>query len=369
MSCIGNYFSAKDRESLISALRSIMVEVVSPPSLEVEAWAGETNVTAQMQVEVLDTTGKPVKTTPEGPAGQVLKFTLAEGVYTVKGILTVEGETLSASQPNVALNKGETTRVRLDFTGLPGKIVLTAKMGDRAVPASSLKAWVHSEEKGRKDFVVQQDRAAVAVAPGKYSVQCTYTGDPQQNRTVENVEVKAGETKEVTVAFDLPGKLRLKVVVDNKPSNEAKVSVHQNQKLYRTLEPLPGERGTFECGVLEGTYDIQVAPTVAGFTEQWVRDVKVKAGQTVEKQVAFNPSEIRVKVTAEGKPYYVTGMRLMLFEHDPGKRDAEVESEKEEEDVFHSTDRWLSKIREIEEYAREIIARLETMFFRSGDTN
>ncbi|MDI7246655.1 MAG: VWA domain-containing protein [Bacillota bacterium] len=326
--CIGNYYSAKDRAGLSAALKSIVVEVVSPPLLEVEAWAGETNVTARTNIEVLDADGKPVKATPQGPAGQVLKLALpAEGVYAVKGTLTVEGETLSASQPNVTLKKGETTKVRLDFAGLPGKIVLVARMGDRVVPASSLKASAYSEEKGRKDFGVQGDRMAVAVAPGKYSVQCTYTGDPQQNRTVENVEVKAGETKEVAVTFDQPGKLRLKVLVDNKPSNEARVSVHQNQKLYRTLSPLPGERGVFECGVLEGAYDIQVTPSVAGFTEQWVRDVKVKAGQTVEKQVAFNPSKIRVKVTAEGKPFFVEDMRLMLYEHDPEKRDSQVGSE------------------------------------------
>ncbi len=52
MRCIGNYFSAKDKESLVAALKSIMVEVVSSPSLEIEAWAAGVNVTARTDTKV-----------------------------------------------------------------------------------------------------------------------------------------------------------------------------------------------------------------------------------------------------------------------------------------------------------------------------
>ena len=42
-----HYFSAKDRDTLNQALKSIMVQVVAAPSLEVEVWADGANVTAR----------------------------------------------------------------------------------------------------------------------------------------------------------------------------------------------------------------------------------------------------------------------------------------------------------------------------------
>ncbi|NMB13175.1 MAG: VWA domain-containing protein, partial [Firmicutes bacterium] len=83
VSCIGTYYSAKDRKSLSEALGSIMRKVVQPSTLEIEAWAGGQNVTSQTVFEITDALGDTVGSGLR-PKGDSLTRSLAEGVYTVK---------------------------------------------------------------------------------------------------------------------------------------------------------------------------------------------------------------------------------------------------------------------------------------------
>ena len=61
--CIGEYYSASDTASLRQALSTIMARAVAPAHIEVQAWAGAVNVTAQAQIEIVKSTGEVVQST------------------------------------------------------------------------------------------------------------------------------------------------------------------------------------------------------------------------------------------------------------------------------------------------------------------
>jgi hypothetical protein len=158
-----------------------MVEVVAAPSLEVEAWADGKNVTAQTDIQVLDSSGKPVAAEVKAKAGEVLKLSAAEGVYTVTGKFMVDNEPMEASQANVTLKGGQTTRVCLDFGELSGKIVLYAEEGGKAIPPSALAARVFRDGKDRGQLLADGDRLSIKVSPGIYDLRCDYSSVPKQS--------------------------------------------------------------------------------------------------------------------------------------------------------------------------------------------
>ena len=313
--CIGNYFSAKDKASLSNALKSIMVEVVAAPSLEVEAWADGKNVTAQTDIQVLNSSGKPVAVEVKAKAEEVLRLSAAEGVYTVIGKFIVDNEPMEVSQANVTLKGGQTTRVRLDFGDMTGKIVLYAEAGGKAIPPSALAARVFRDGKDRGQLASDGDRLSIKVSAGIYDLRCDYSSVPKQSLGVEGIEVKRGEVKKVELTFQRPGRIRVKTIVDGKPSDQVDVKLHQNGKLVGDCEKVQGERGVFEVGVLEGSYDILATPKIAGFSPQWLNGVAVKGGETVNKEIVISSTKIRVKLVMDGKPYHLSdaGTRVMVY--------------------------------------------------------
>lgn len=332
--CIGNYFSAKDKASLSDALKSIMVEVVAAPSLEVEAWADGKNVTAQTDIQVLDSSGKPVAVEVKAKAGEVLRLSAAEGVYTVTGKFIVDNEPMEVSQANVNLKGGQTTRVRLDFGDMTGKIVLYAEAGGKAIPPSALAARVFRDGKDRGELLPDGDRLSIKVPAGTYDLRCDYASRPKQTLGVEGIKVERGETKKVELTFQRPGRIRVKTIVDGKPSDQVDVELYQNGKLVGDFEKVQGERGVFEVGVLEGSYDILATPKIAGFSPQWLNDVAVKAGETVNREIVMSSTKIRVKLIMDGKPYHVRDIGTRVMVYHAGTSDYICDLEEIEKGVF-----------------------------------
>ena len=132
VSCIGTYYSAKDRKSLSEALGSIMRKVVAPSQLEIEAWAGGQNVTSQTVFRVTDASGDLVGT-EQRPKGDTLRKELVEGIYDVNGTLQMGALALEASQSGIKLGEGESKRVRLDFGELMGRVTVVAQAGGKDV--------------------------------------------------------------------------------------------------------------------------------------------------------------------------------------------------------------------------------------------
>ena len=312
--CIGNYFSAKDKASLSDALGSIMVEVVAAPSLEVEAWADGKNVTAQTDIRILDSSGRPQEVEVTAKAGEVLKLAVDEGVYTVTGTFMVDNEPVEASQANVTLKPGQATRVRLDFGELSGRIVLYAEAGGRAISPSALSANVLRDGKDRGAFSSDGDRLSIKVSPGIYDVSCTYASIPNQSLGVEGIEVKRGEVQKVELEFQRPGRIRVTAIVNDKPSDQVELKLYQNGKPSGNFEKVQGERGVFEAGVLEGTYDVLATPKREGLSEQWLNDVAVKAGETVSREIVISSTRIRVKLIMDGKPYSTNSTVVEVWE-------------------------------------------------------
>jgi Ca-activated chloride channel family protein len=332
--CIGNYFSAKDKASLSDALKSIMVEVVAAPSLEVEAWADGKNVTAKTDIQVLDSSGKPVAVEVKAKAGEVLKLSAAEGVYTVTGKFIVDNEPVEVSQANVNLKGGQTTRVRLDFGDMTGKIVLYAEAGGKAIPPSALAARVYRDGKDRGQLLADGDGLSIKVSAGIYDLRCDYSSVPKQSLGVEGIEVKRGEVKKVELTFQRPGRIRVKTIVDGKPSDQVDVKLHQNGKFVGDFEKVQGERGVFEVGVLEGSYDILATPKIAGFSPQWMNGVAVKAGETVNKEIVISSTKIRVKLIMDGKPYHAPDYQTRVMVYHAGTTNYVCDLEEMEKGVF-----------------------------------
>jgi Ca-activated chloride channel family protein len=332
--CIGNYFSAKDKASLSDALKSIMVEVVAAPSLEVEAWADGKNVTAKTDIQVLDSSGKPVAVEVKAKAGEVLKLSAAEGVYTVTGKFIVDNEPVEVSQANVNLKGGQTTRVRLDFGDMTGKIVLYAEAGGKAIPPSALAARVYRDGKDRGQLLADGDGLSIKVSAGIYDLRCDYSSVPKQSLGVEGIEVKRGEVKKVELTFQRPGRIRVKTIVDGKPSDQVDVKLHQNGKFVGDFEKVQGERGVFEVGVLEGSYDILATPKIAGFSPQWMNGVAVKAGETVNKEIVISSTKIRVKLIMDGKPYHAPDYQTRVMVYHAGTTNYVCDLEEIEKGVF-----------------------------------
>ncbi len=414
--CIGNYFSANDRESLSNALNSIMTEVVSPTFVEIQAWAGGKDVTSKTTIEILDSFGNIVEFERREKGSKAI-ISLEEAVYTIRCTLMMDGKAVTSKEQAVTLNKGETANIRVDFgdlmgqvtlipqangkdlsdqvevivrqgglpvstvwsgtplstkleTGtyefivtlkdypsftqevtsyippneqskleidfkeLPGQLFLKAYAGGQPIPPSMLSAEIYFAQAEIKKFGVDKDGLVAFLPEGSYNMTFTYTSIPEQTRTMEKVDIKSGEKREVQVTFDLPGQIRVKVLVNGAPSGDVKVNLYQNKKHLYSLEPTKDGVGSFAAGVLEGTYDLQVIPTISGFTEKWIEGVKVEPGQIVDKEVALSSTKLRINLLSDGKPYSKEDTRVMVFLS--GTDDYVCDLEKVQKGVFES---------------------------------
>ncbi len=483
VSCIGTYYSAKDRKSLSEALGSIMRKVVQPSTLEIEAWAGGQNVTSQTVFQITDASGD-VAGGDLKSKGDSLTRSFTEGVYTVKGTFKTGTMVLEAVQSGIKLGEGESKRVRLDFGDLvaklevdvtyrganitkdtrlqitrrgekeasygtgsdifrhegaagevdlkvtymgpvsvdknirnvnldqgkttrvtvnfddilgtlrvkvkagnkdvtlqaettaessehklqlaprgeqlvaiipadlygvraiyqksksdlaevtvrageitdvtlqldvPGRVVLLPIVGDKPAPLRKVEAWFYRTPGQETAFQAQDDRLVASMGAGTYGIRAKYNGVPVQMRTIENLEVRAGETQEVKVVFEPVSRFRVKLVSDGKPytSGDPRLMLYPARRefdinAYLTdLEKV--EKGVYELELKEGSYDLHILHLGEGFSDKKLYDIEVAGGSTVEKTIEVGGTgRLRINLLAGGRPYHIEG-RIMVF--------------------------------------------------------
>lgn len=195
--CIGEYYSANDRDSLAEALQSILVKVVAPPTLEITAIGGGQSVLDRTRIEILDSAGTVVF---DGVPGSepVMTASFGEGVYTVRGYLAIGPDTLTASQSDVLLTPGQTTSVQLDFGSLAGGLRVTARASGKDV---SDRLQIEVSQSGRAIQVGWRGLPPTTALPaGEYLVKVVHKDYPALSG--ERM-VRISPDKGIVVDFDL----------------------------------------------------------------------------------------------------------------------------------------------------------------------
>ena len=273
--------------------------------LRIRVLAGDEDVTREAEVELSGAQFRP------SLRGNWLEVLMPPGVYGLSGSYRGYPSRLA----EVEVKAGGTAEVTLTIE-LPGKIVLAPSAGGRTLSPDRVSARVVREDRVVKEFTVSLGRLEATASPGLYTVECTYMSDPEQTLVIEGVAVKGGKTVEVPVVFQNPGRIQVQLFVDGKKTDEAEIMLCQDKKPIRPFRQVQGERGLFEIGVLEGTYELQVIPRIPGFKERLIEGIGVKEGQLIERQVRLEPSKLRVKLLSDGVPFETEG-RLMVYSIDP----------------------------------------------------
>ncbi|NMB24954.1 MAG: VWA domain-containing protein, partial [Firmicutes bacterium] len=215
VSCIGTYYSAKDRKSLSEALASIMRKVVAPAELEIEAWAGGRNVTSETVFTIADGSGSPLVDSQQGK-GDFFRKELPEGSYGVKGVFQLGSTVLEATQSSIKLGEGESKRIRLDFGELEAKLEVEVTYRQANV-TSDTKLVISRQNKQEVAFGTGAQVFSYKGVPGQVDLKVTYAGGISVEKTVTGVSLDAGKTNRVTVELDdLLGTLRAKVKAGEK---------------------------------------------------------------------------------------------------------------------------------------------------------
>ncbi|NMB17163.1 MAG: VWA domain-containing protein, partial [Firmicutes bacterium] len=296
--CIGNYYPAYDRESLLTALQSIMVEVVSPPALVVEAWAGGVNVTRETRIELLDFSGYPVPFDKLETKPEFVKLTVDEGTYIVQGTLAVGPDELTVRKSNVFVESDQTTKVVLDFGDLNGRVFLTAYAGGQDV---SNQVDIRVEQTGRpvrsawSGFPPQTTLQA-----GVYDFVVTLPikgHEPLMKRVSGRVSPKQDTELRVDLG-ELPASLEVRAVYrDQDITSQCTLEINRDGLLEET----------FAKGKKSFRYD--TAPGVLDLKAEYHGDVKVgkrltgvvlKGGETTRATIDFGDvlGTLRIRVLA-----------------------------------------------------------------------
>jgi hypothetical protein len=273
-------------------------------ALRIRVLAGDEDVTREAAVEL---SGAAIRPTLRGNRFEVL---LPPGVYGVTG--SYRG--YPSRMEEVEVRAGRTAEVTLTIE-IPGKIVLAPSAGGRPLSPDVVAARVVREGRILREFSVSLGRLEASVNPGVYNLECVYRSEPEQSRLIEGVVVQAGKAVEVPVVFERPGRIQVQLSIDGRKSNEAEILLCQDKNPLRSLRQ-PGERGLFEVGVLAGTYELKVVPSIPGFTERWIEGIEVKEGQLVQREVRLEASKLRVKLLSDGAPFKTDG-RVMIYSIGP----------------------------------------------------
>lgn len=273
--CIGEYYSASDGASLAAALRSILVKAIAPPSLEIEAYGGGQSVLNRTRIEILDSVGSVVLDEKPG-SEQVMKASLPEGVYTVKGYLTVGPDTVVASQSGVTLVEGETTRVRLDFGALTGGLRVSSLASGRDV---SDRVQIEVSQSGRAVSASWTGKPPTATLPaGEYLVKVTHIDYPSLS---SQQTVRISPNKGTSVQFDLgelPAQLEVAVQVMGRDiTSQCQLTVSRNGAV---IQQLGTGNNLFSYTGNPGSVDLKVVHTGDVRTERTVIGTVLSGGET-----------------------------------------------------------------------------------------
>jgi hypothetical protein len=103
---------------------------------------------------------------------------------------------------------------------------------------------------------------------------------------VTGIEVPGGSTVEKTITIGSLGLLRVRLIADGKPFNKARIEVYDDYDDYVTdLTRVVG--GTFEARLPGGMYRIVVEPDSDSYDVEFIDDIELEDGRTVELSVTL----------------------------------------------------------------------------------
>ncbi len=293
--CIGEYYSASDRDSLTEALRSILVKVIAPPTLEIQAYGGGQNVLDRARIEILDLAGNKVLDEKPG-AVQTMRVSLGEGVYTIKGYLSVGPDTVTAQVSGVTLVPGETTSVKLDFGPLTGGLRVIARASAKDVSGQVL---VEVSQAGRAVPVTWTGMPPTAtLAAGEYLVKVTHNDYPSLS-SQQTVRISPG--KGTSVAFDLgelPAQLEVTAVAMGRDiTDQCQLAVVRGG---RVSQQFGTGSSVFRYQGDPGQVDLQLVHVGDVRTEKLVSGTVLSGGETTKIVIDLSNKLgiIRAKVVA-----------------------------------------------------------------------
>ena len=299
--CIGEYYSASDTASLRQALSTIMARAVAPAQIEVQAWAGATNVTRQAEIEIVKSTGEIVQSTRTAQDPPIVRAQVDEGQYIVRGRLLVGSQILTAQAAGIVAKPGQTSVVRLDFGPLDGRVRVTARASGQDV---SDRIDIRVLEAGRTVAVGWAGIPPTATLPaGYYAVVVTHQQYPELSRTA-TATVQTGRDTYVDVDLgELPATLEVTVTHRGTVvSNLCQLSVLAPGQAAQVIRNTADGR-VFRWTSIPGVYDLNVMYRDVVAVEKAVPGVQLVGGRTTSITVSLDDllGALRVRVVAGGR--------------------------------------------------------------------
>ncbi len=295
--CIGEFYQASDTDSLLTALTTAVKQAIQPATIEIQAVAGNTDVTERARITVRDGSGQPVPTTLTPTFPRRVRATVDEGEYYVSGELVEGSMVLRAPEVRVSAKSGELSQVRLDFGSLEGRVILRAYASGVDVSADVDVQVLAGGTLMRNPFSGMPLTAALPA--GAYTFIVLHR-QYESLRAVVPVTVVAGVDTPVNVNLgDLPAGISVGVTFMGKSvANACRVSIAD----ARATAQLSYNSGSdsFEGPASPGTYDIRVTYAGVVQAEKTVRGVAVEGGRTTRVMVELDDilGVLRARVVA-----------------------------------------------------------------------
>ncbi len=293
-------------------------------TLRVKVKAGDRDVTSKSEVTAQGERHK----LQLSPKGDLVVTIIPAGFYGVQAMYQRSGSNLA----EVTVGAGQITDVTLEVD-VPGRIILVPMLGDKPAPLRKVQAWFYRTAGQETAFEADEDRLTASMRAGAYDLRAQYEGVPVQVRTLENLQVRAGESQEVKVVFDPVGRLRVKLTSDGKPykAGDPWLMLYPAGREFDSDDYLTDlekvEKGVYELELKEGSYDIKITHIGEGFSDKKFYDFEIKGGKLREEILDVGDSgTLRIKLVSGGKPHREG--RIMVYE--PGTEFGEYVCDLEE---------------------------------------
>jgi len=186
----------------------------------------------------------------------------------------------------VEITGGATLEKTIDIGG-SGLLRLRVTADGKPVVA---RAWVHffGGEGGNYTAMDQVSRGVLElkVPAGTHDVEISPDLEGIQTQWLRGVEITGGATLEKTITIGALGLLRVRLDAGGKPLNKARIEVYDDYGDYlMDLTRVAG--GTFEARLPGGMYRIVVEPDSDSYDVEFIDDIELEDGQTVELSVTL----------------------------------------------------------------------------------
>ncbi|NMB45032.1 MAG: hypothetical protein GX998_01330, partial [Firmicutes bacterium] len=301
-------------------------------TLRVKVKAGDKDVTSKSEVKAQSEQHK----LQLSPKGDLLVAIIPAGFYGVQATYQRNRSNLA----EVTVEAGQITDVTLEVE-VPGRIVLVPMTGDKPASLRKVQAWFYRTSGQEIAFEAQDDRLSASMGAGTYDIRAKYDGVPVQTLTLEKLEVRAGETKEVKVVFEPVGRFRIKLTSDGKPytGGDPRLMLYpagrefDSDKYLADLERV--EKGVYELELKEGSYDVKITHLGEGFSDKKFYDFEIKGGKLREETLDIGDSgKLRLNLVSDGKPHKEA--RIMVYEPGTGFDEYVCDLEEVEKGVYEN---------------------------------